>query len=114
MRGQASGSPHGSEPSETRQTTLVLVRPGAAARGPAGQMRAQAVLVRRWTGPVVVLQEMDSGVATCRGAPLREALDAGAALRERAGSGYHHAPLAAGSQPPSCVFSDLQTPAGTS
>jgi hypothetical protein len=59
-------------------------------------MRAQAVLVRSWTGPVVVLQEMDSVVATCRGAPLHEALDAAAAHREQAGSGYHLAPLAGG------------------
>jgi hypothetical protein len=59
-------------------------------------MRAQAALVRSWTGPVVVLQEMDSVVATCRGAPLHEALDAAAAHREQAGSGYHLAPLAGG------------------
>ena len=75
---------------------LVFVHPGAATRGPSSQILAQLVLVRDWTGPLIVLEDRGSFPDTALPAMLRAILDAAVAVRERAGSSGRVAPSAGG------------------
>ena len=93
MGDQVSGFPARSRPDRAPQTVLGFVHPGAAARGPACQIRAQVILVSTWTGPLVVLQDVDSFPAMGPGAALRVALDTAVGVRKRVGSGCRVAPL---------------------